>query len=48
MLKTGASLGYFDEARIFLESLTAIKRSGANYIITYYAKEYGIRNLNLK
>jgi len=40
MLKSGASNGFFDERRIFEESLTAIKRAGANLIISYYAKEY--------
>jgi len=40
MLKAAAKLGYLDEMRVFYESLIAIKRSGANYIITYYAKEY--------
>ncbi len=40
MLKAAAQLGYLDEQNTFYESLTAIKRSGANYIITYYAKEF--------
>ena len=40
MLKAGANLGYFDEERIFFESLIAIKRAGANYIISYHAKEF--------
>jgi len=40
MLKAAASLGYLDERRVVYESLIAIKRAGANYIITYYAKEY--------
>lgn len=40
MLKNGATQGYFDEGRIFLESLTAIKRAGADYIISYYAKDF--------
>lgn len=39
MLKLAAEAGYADEKSIFLESLTAIKRAGADYIITYYAKE---------
>jgi porphobilinogen synthase len=38
MLKNGAKQGFFNEEQIFLESLTAIKRAGAEYIITYYAK----------
>jgi len=40
MLKNGAQQGFFDERRIFHESLTGIKRAGADYIISYYAKEY--------
>lgn len=40
MLKNGAVQGYFDEERIFHESLTSIRRAGAKYIISYYAKEY--------
>ena len=40
MLKAAASLGYLDEQRIVYESLIAIKRAGAQYIISYYAKEY--------
>lgn len=40
MLKNGAAQGYFDEERIFLESLIAFKRAGAKYIITYYAKDF--------
>jgi len=43
MLKNGAAQGYFDEGRIFFESLTAIRRAGAKYIISYYAKEF-VRN----
>lgn len=40
MLKAAARLGYLDEQRVVYESLIAIKRAGAQYIITYYAKEY--------
>lgn len=40
MLKAASRLGYLDEDRTFYESLIAIKRAGADYIITYYAKEY--------
>lgn len=40
MMKAAAKLGYLDERRIVFESLIAIKRAGAKYIITYYAKEY--------
>ncbi len=40
MLKNGAEQGFFNEKRIFFESLTAIKRAGADYIISYYAKDF--------
>jgi porphobilinogen synthase len=40
MLKFGAARGLFDEARIFTECLTALRRAGADYIISYYAKEF--------
>lgn len=40
MLKAAARLGYLDEQRVVYESLIAIKRAGAQYIISYYAKEY--------
>ena len=40
MLKAAANLGYLDEQRVVYESLIAIKRAGAQYIISYYAKEY--------
>ncbi|MBO7608547.1 MAG: porphobilinogen synthase [Paludibacteraceae bacterium] len=40
MLKNGAKQGYFDEKKIFFESLVAMKRAGADYIISYYAKDF--------
>lgn len=40
MLLNASRQGYFDEKRIFHESLTAIRRAGAQYIISYYAKRY--------
>jgi porphobilinogen synthase len=43
MLKNGAKQGFFNEEQIFFESLIAIKRAGAKYIITYYAKEFARR-----
>jgi porphobilinogen synthase len=43
MLKNGAKQGFFNEAQIFFESLTAIKRAGAQFIISYYAKDF-VRN----
>ena len=39
MLKAAAERGWLDERRAALESLTAIRRAGADLIITYYAKD---------
>lgn len=39
MLKEAGANGWLDERRAALESLTSIKRAGADLIITYYAKE---------
>lgn len=39
MIKAAAQVGWIDERRVTLETLTAIKRAGANRIITYHAKE---------
>lgn len=37
MIQSAAASGWLDERRCALESLTAIKRSGADMILTYYA-----------
>lgn len=39
MIKAAAHNGWIDERRAALESLIAIKRAGADMIITYYAKD---------
>ena len=39
MLKAAAANGWLDERRAALESLLAIRRAGADMIITYYAKQ---------
>jgi porphobilinogen synthase len=39
MLKAAAQNGWIDERRAALESLIAIKRAGADLIISYYAKQ---------
>lgn len=39
MLKAASQRGWLDEPRAALESLVAIRRAGADRIITYYAKE---------
>lgn len=39
MLKASAQLGWLDEKAAVMESLIAIKRAGADAILTYYAKQ---------
>ena len=39
MLKAASQNGWLEESSALLESLLAIKRAGANIIITYYARE---------
>jgi porphobilinogen synthase len=39
MLKAAVRNGWLDEQRAMLESMTAIRRAGADIIITYYARE---------
>ena len=38
LIKAAADKGWVDEERVMMESLTAIKRAGADLILTYYAK----------
>lgn len=39
MLKAAAGIGALDEPRAVLETLTGIKRAGADLIVTYYTRE---------
>jgi porphobilinogen synthase len=39
MIKAAGRLGWIDEERVALESLTSIKRAGADIILTYFARE---------
>ena len=39
MIKAAAERGWLDHDRVMLESLTSIKRAGADLILTYFAKE---------
>jgi porphobilinogen synthase len=39
MVKAAARLGWIDERRVVLESLTGMRRAGADAIITYHAKD---------
>ncbi len=40
MLKAAGAKGWIDERRVMLETLTSIKRAGADIIITYYAVDF--------
>jgi porphobilinogen synthase len=39
MIKAAAQNGWIDEERVMMETLTSIKRAGADIILTYYARE---------
>ena len=39
MLKSACAAGWLDEKNVVLESLTGIKRAGADMILTYFAKQ---------
>jgi porphobilinogen synthase len=39
MIKAAAAAGHLDERTAALESLTAIRRAGAEIVISYWAKE---------
>ena len=47
MIKAAAQRGWIDERRVMMETLTSIKRAGADVILTYYARE-AIKALNGK
>lgn len=40
MVKAAAARGWVDEKRIVLETLTAIRRAGADVILSYHAKDF--------
>ncbi len=40
MVKAAAQRGWVDEERIVMETLTAIRRAGADIILTYHAKDF--------
>jgi porphobilinogen synthase len=48
MIKAAAERGWIDEERAMMETLTSIRRAGADIIITYYAREIlkMVRSLN--
>jgi len=39
MVKAAGKLGWIEEEKVIIETLTSIKRAGADIIITYHAKE---------
>ena len=43
LIKAAAANGWIDEDRMVMESLTAIKRAGADLILTYFAKDVARR-----
>jgi porphobilinogen synthase len=43
MVKAAAEKGWIDEERIVTETLTAIRRAGADIILTYHAKDFAAR-----
>jgi porphobilinogen synthase len=42
MIKAAAEKGWIDGEKVMLETLTSMKRAGANIILTYFAKEAAI------
>jgi porphobilinogen synthase len=43
MIKAASANGWLDEKKVVEESLRSIKRAGADIIITYFAKDFGMR-----
>jgi len=39
MIKAAAQKGWLDEKAVMIETLTALKRAGADFILTYFARE---------
>ncbi|WP_066381708.1 porphobilinogen synthase [Anabaena sp. CA = ATCC 33047] len=42
MIKAAAQHGWIDEKKVILESLTSMKRAGADLILTYFAKDVAL------
>ncbi|HCW07118.1 MAG TPA: porphobilinogen synthase, partial [Cytophagales bacterium] len=40
MIKAAAANGWLDEKKAIIESLTAIRRAGADIIVSYFAKDF--------
>jgi porphobilinogen synthase len=43
MIKAAARAGWIDETRVVDETLTSIRRAGADLVITYYALDVAAR-----
>ena len=39
MIKAAAKMGWLDENKAIMESLTSIRRAGADLVATYFAKD---------
>jgi len=39
MIKAAAENGWIDEQRVVMETMLSLKRAGASFIITYFAKD---------
>ena len=42
MIKAAAEKGWIDEKKVVLETLTSMKRAGADLILTYFAKQVAL------
>ncbi|VXD15421.1 delta-aminolevulinic acid dehydratase (Porphobilinogen synthase) [Planktothrix serta PCC 8927] len=42
MIKAAGQMGWIDEKKVMLETLTSMKRAGADLILTYFAKEVAL------
>ena len=42
MVKAAAGQGWIDEKKVVLETLTSMKRAGADLILTYFAKQVAL------
>ena len=40
MIKAAAKMGWIDEDKAIMETLTSIKRAGADLIASYFAKDF--------
>ena len=42
MIKAASQNGWIDEDKVILETLTSIKRAGADIMISYFAKDFAV------